>query len=145
MGSLKAVSSSIQFSEGSALIRVCLSGRPEGRRRIRRTVTAGMDPFCQLVGAYGVPSSVVSELRSLWADAADRLAEVVSEAKDGVLSNAPMIEAARERAARLRTQREETDRAALVSSMSALLRSGWTRGMLISAVDEATIGEVMRT
>lgn len=142
LGSLRPSGASAQVCCGIPVIRIKLSGRRNGRT-FRRTVNAGVDPFTQLMCSHGVPDASAAELRVLWKEEADLLRGLVLEACQKAVNDERLVGEARRRFGEHRRRRISVEHSSLVTMMSDLISKGWTRDMLMSAVNECEVKDIM--
>lgn len=129
--------------QGIPLVRVRLESSRDGRR-VRRTVTAGMDPLLQLLRFRNVPDLVSEQVRSFLRDESRRLSGLVADAAEAFCKDGRKVDGVRERLREERMERMKRERENLIRSMLGLVASGWTREDLLSAVNETTVLEVLR-
>lgn len=143
--SLEVAGTSATTVQGIPVVRVKLRGRAESGRKFQRTVTAGMDPVIQLLSSRSVPEHVAETARGFLPEESKRLARIVLGAAREFCKDEELVESVRDRLRKERERRMKKERDTLVQSMLQLVAGGWTREDLISAVDETTVAEVMRT
>ncbi len=142
----------VRLVDGSAVIRVTLTAHREGRTR-SHTVTSGMDMASQLIqgfltaGEKYVPpaaeDAILDILREALKEDFARITSEVKEKSDELLADKQRVSEVRNAIADRRERRRLKEREDMVSQMTALLSSGWTREHLVEAMNEAVIRCVM--
>jgi hypothetical protein len=115
----------------------------------RRTVTAGVSAFAQLAHEalneipWPMVSGATKALRAALPAEADALEKAVMGAAEKITSNQEEVQRWKDSLAATKEAKVRKDREDLVSRMSSLLASGWTRDMLLDSVNQATCSSIM--
>lgn len=148
----------VRLVDGSAVIRVTLTAHREGRTR-SHTVTSGMDVASQLIQGFlmaigtlhssAIPQAAENAVSDILKEALKedfaRITSEVKEKSDELLADKQRVSEVRNAIADRRERRRLKEREDMVSQMTALLSSGWTREHLVEAMNEAVIRTVMRS
>lgn len=155
MSAMRAVGKArVRLVDGSAVIRVTLTAHREGRTR-SHTVTSGMDVASQLIPGFlmdvgsAVPPAAEDRVADILRDALGedfvRITSEVKEKSDELLADKQRVSEVRNAIADRRERRRLKEREDIVSQMTSLLSSGWTRERLVEAMNEAVVRTVMRS
>lgn len=142
---LKVVKTRVLVLNEQVLIRVQMR-TPSGTKR---TITAGVNAFSQVVheALDEMPRhqvrGAIDALRRALAPEAVTLEAALSEAAEKITSSPEEVQKWKRNLAAMREARIQKDREDLVSRMTSLLVSGWTRDMLAECAAEAVCRSVM--
>jgi len=145
VASMRALGAKVVVVDGMAVVRV----RMGVRRGMKRTVTAGMDVFSQLmIPAFDnlSPQAVrraVEALREALPEDAARVQEEVDREARRLTGDPETVRLMKAKTAESRAKQYRTERENLVSKMASLLSSGWTVDQLLFSVHEAIARSIM--